>query len=75
MHLERERVDMSQTWALPMGRAALADHQATKQNKMTFLRCGRQRGVGERGRAAGFRQTWVLTLTQLLTGWVTSHVA
>lgn len=44
------------------------DYHTIKQNKVTFLRCGRQHGVGERGRAARFRQTWILTPTQLLTG-------
>lgn len=31
------------------------DSQSAKQRKMTFLRRGKQCGVGHRGRAAGFR--------------------
>lgn len=52
-----ERVDASQTWALPIGNQSTdRDYEAIKQNKMKSLRCGKQHGIGERVRAAGVRQ-------------------
>lgn len=44
------RVDVSQTWALPLGSestAREAAYPALKQNHMNSLPCGKQRGVGQ----------------------------